>query len=1764
MAEAAEQLLPSETDDAPAQAEAARGVAAQRVAGRVRRSAPGTETTPAHDDIAIDDTLLPSDREQAASGDVDLAERARLNFTHSYYRGTVLGSSRLAALAHFVTTPDDDHPAPEMKQAREGARTEYQRVVADLARYDLMRPWGSTTEAAVAFGGQLGGTMLSPESMAGWAASGASVLARTVKAGFQQGSIQAVVDPIVQWINRQGGTEHEYDWKRTGAAFGMGAIVGGGMHGIGELISNIGLKRIHADLAKDDPQFKSAGTQAFEQQRAGEIPEALPSDRGEVAEPSTPQAGAVPQTGAAPQAGAALHPDTTPIIRTGDVPYGAGVVLKDGKPVGVAVDRRVPSQETIDGVSFDPAEPVRIHELSEYQEMERLIGEGMSDHDAYLKAHTETATPAEKAWVEQLAKDNGKDPEAFWKAYQERWDGWLSHIEHETPEHPPEGLYTKPYPHREAEFLQRRESGAAEPSAPAQPSAAQSPKPAAPIESTVLAARASGGTLPMERARPSEGISTVDVMTGRETVPGRELATVPQVPSPERTMAVQSLQQQAVALADAIGFPLRQGRVKGGPGTLGTFNTGTGVVRVREVPDFEVVAHEAGHALEVKIGSRLTDLTNQFGNELAPLVSNPQAYDPSLWVKEGFAEFIRRYLGNPAHAQQVAPGFTNAFRATMRDIAPDIMNSLDAASAAYRGYLNAPSVDAVGSVVRSLSDRPEGWHAVTERIKADGFFPSVNRMMAAAYDATLDRFAPVPRAMRAVADAIRQSEGTALVELKAVDNPEFRLRMLGRSQQAAVLDAMKGVVPHNAVHHEGPSLSEAMAKAMGDDSAWGRWQEDKRAAFNSYLIARRADVLWQKFERGDLPRPPAAFSKGDATTAMADFERAHPTFREASDMVHGYTRQLLRKMHEAGLIDEQLAVKLMAEPFYVPFMRDRGDLPMAGHGQTGSSADGPGMTKVIARQQGSSRDIIDPIESILTQTFLVNRTIRHNDVIKAFVNYFGRAGAEGGRYVEKISAMESRKYTFDLGQAIEKKAIESGMTGDDAKVLTGMMADLTGEDPLMGSFFKMEPASKRGEPIVFYKEQGQLKAARFASESEGHALYELVTALPSGLSDMATQMLATSAGILRSGITTNPVFMLTNFIRDQVAAGILRSDYIPFYHGLKGIADELRQGASAELYGYAGGVAAGAHIAPLEQAGTMSVDALKRSGYLSHRLQDLHGLLELASVSEAGTRNSIFKTVYEQKRGQGLSDYEAMWEAAYAAQDILDFSRWGSKTEAVRALTPFFNAHLQGLDKARRTMFDPILRRAQGGELFAADKEAYSNALLAWGKMLGVGGVLGAAWAAIHHDDRHYRDAPPELIGTHFVTSINGKYVVIPKPFELGLGFTAGEYAYKRLMQEDPRAALHFVDAAYEVIKPPVPIFDNPMIKTTYELATGKSTYPNFWAGRDIVPDTLKGLIPAEQYTDRTSNLAKQIGKAIGVSPMKVDFALGGYFGLWGRDAMALSNALEEDRPVANWTDHVFARRFIKDPTRSSDVTTRFWNFMGRTTGAFNQAVNQYDEYVKRRSPAADAEATQYLQSLPGNQRAYVMLKSGADDNGKAAFKSDEKRLHPLQRAYDAVTLLNGIRREMDKNSFAPFATGAGIKLDQETRGNIRDNVRELAQMEMYNALTVVKAPGYDGRGLLDIHPTLEKIRKLSPAVAEEIATRYATAKIYTTQAVVAAYPHLMDRLLRDGSDADIGDLAFDAKGDGPEFSGERVKKPMKLRMPIRPQQAMPAPAPAQ
>lgn len=1222
----------------------------------------------------------------------------------------------------------------------------------------------------------------------------------------------------------------------------------------------------------------------------------------------------------------------------------------------------------------------------------------------------------------------------------------------------------------------------------------------------------------------------------------RDAAGTPGRLSPAQQEALESTQQLSIRLAEVLGIPVRQGRVEMRR-ALGTYNRRTGVARVQEIPDFEVVSHELGHGLEGLMGQPLTDLTNNHAWELIRLDYDQ---DPTTGqrVFEGFAEWIRYYIGDPNYARNLAPTFTPEFINFMNQNRPDLMRAIDDVSRAFNAYLEAPSVDAVGSVIRSRRDEPNGWAARTvATLRDEGFGPTIRMVMQRAYDAIFDDKQPMARAVRELARAIMGDTGR-LVELQAADNPEVLLRLQARAQQAAILDMIEGVRLHRSTTPFSVSLQDAMREALGQPSAFGNWDPARAHDFSTYLVAKRAEYLWRRRQAGNLDNPPASFSQADALMAMDELEAQYPAFRRAGDLVHQYSKALMEKAYSGGLITRDLLDRLREDEFYVPFRRDMRDRPMASTGGAGGTRpEGPGTAEVVRRIRGSSRDILDPIESLMMQTFMVNRTLAHNNTMLALVRLGERAGRAGGAFVEPIPAHQLRQHTVNLEEILRNKGREIGMPADDIEAFIATLGTMAGEDPLMGSFWRRERANPNGEPILFYRDGGELRAARFMSSREegGHGLYELLSAAPEPIADLFNNIVMLGANVMRAGITTNPTFILSNYIRDQVAAGILRSDYVPFLSGLRGMWDEATQGEAARLYTYAGGSSGGAAVGAVERAAEADISALNRQGFIINRVSSFKGLMELASFTEAGTRNSIFRMVYERRMAQGLSSYEAMIEAAMEAQDFLDFTRHGSRMLWLRQNIPFLNATMQGLDKAFRTGIEPLYR----GQVLEQDAAALRNAGAMWTK-IGIMGALGAAWAAVNWDREMYRNATSENKAVNFIVPWGDRYFVIPKPFELGLGFTLGEYAYARLVQEDPRAAEQFAEAVWEVMAPPDPLKHMPIVTPITELRLGRSLF----TGKDIVPKTLQGLPPELQYTDRTTAIAKEIGQLLGVSPIKVEYAIGANFGTWGRDIAAMSQGIDEDAPAAQWADTAFARRFLKDPTRFNATSKKFWEYMARDSGKFNQALKSYDEMVKQ---FRDDRAKEVLSRLPENQKAYVTLNSAARDDGKPAFDADEKRLFPLRRAYDAVTLINGLRTPLSTNTYSEWQTREPKPMSPELRRDLIDELRKLGQMEMYNAFVIMKEPGYAKQPLQDVNEVFEKIRALSPDVARELATRYATMKIYSTEAVRDAWPTLKSELLRFGSGADIALLKGDARAAGYEFQGDRVRKPQKRRIPVAP-----------
>ena len=214
----------------------------------------------------------PARNPEADEGEPGLIERVRLNGMDSFYRGTLMGAGRLALMQYYASTPDEPGIDPQTKRGRDQLRKEYPGVVADLARYDRMRRFENPAEFGAAALGQIGGGLPTPESVVGVGAKGVTWLARAIRAGLQQGAVNAATDPVVQGLNMRAGVRDEYDPWRTAAAGATGFVTGAAIKSAADVLG--GAKRVA------DARERAFGAQ---------IPKAelgAPDPSGAVAKPS--------------------------------------------------------------------------------------------------------------------------------------------------------------------------------------------------------------------------------------------------------------------------------------------------------------------------------------------------------------------------------------------------------------------------------------------------------------------------------------------------------------------------------------------------------------------------------------------------------------------------------------------------------------------------------------------------------------------------------------------------------------------------------------------------------------------------------------------------------------------------------------------------------------------------------------------------------------------------------------------------------------------------------------------------------------------------------------------------------------------------------------------------------------------------------------------------------------------------------------------------------------------------------------------------------------------------------------------------------------------------------------------------------------------------------------------------------------------------------------------------------------------------------------
>jgi len=926
------------------------------------------------------------------------------------------------------------------------------------------------------------------------------------------------------------------------------------------------------------------------------------------------------------------------------------------------------------------------------------------------------------------------------------------------------------------------------------------------------------------------------------------------------------------------------------------------VVRTKLAHDLDVIVHEVGHHLD-----RIFKVSDgdSYRSELLGFLTPQQVAKLGKKAKlEGAAEFLRYYIANINLAKQKAPLYFDHFEKT---VGQDILDIIDGFRRDWEIYRKQ---DARTDVLSAIS--------VNEKVKAKLSWTKL-------YSAIVDELAPLEKAVK---------EMTKGLNISPEDNPFIRAWVArGWTGKAQVY-----------VDEYGKLLEKV--KNLDD--------------LRAYMVSKRAIELHEK--RGyDKDRFPFLIESAYKTAKMLE----SPELKKAFDGLKTLQDKVLQAYADAGMVTKEALAKMhLMNEEYIPFYRVFDEnLSPVNFGKSGAGKKFVGLGQAVKTIKGSTRQIIDPLESILKDIYTLTSLAERNRVGTSFVELVSKLQG-GGRWAEKIIP-KMRPTSFQL-EEISRILEQAGANVEELDM--GQMATVFRPNMFLGMREGMEN-------IVTVWRNGKPEFWQLDPE-----VYRSMLFLDSTSMNIVEKILSVPAGWLRVGATTTLEFMAKNPFRDVTMALVDGRLKLPDI--FQGLASAFKRDDLYKQW-----LSSGASHAEM-----VSMDR----DYLQHNLRKLlqektllakakgvvvHPIDTLRSISmvtEQATRIGAFNRAL--KEGKGLD------EAAVISRDItVDFGRSGFATKHINPAVAFFNANIQGMDKTIR-----MFKRDPAG--------CFARAVM----FITVPSVL---LYMVNKDDPNYQELPVWKKDLFWNIPIGGgKFFSLPKPFELGVAFaTMPEKFMEYTYGIDKHAFDGFIsEAAGNLV--PIPMYT--ALMPWIETFANRSTY----TGRPIVPQRESRLTPELQYGPYTTETAKELGKLLNYSPRKIDSLIRGYTGGLGSYATgavdSIINLVNKNQPktAKDITERMVIKSFIASPSAGGAASIeRIYDLSGKAETLYASLKERKNENIP--FPKLGQEEVKLIKALPTLRK---ITKNLSELRKLAREVQADPKLTPTQRKekLDAIDML--------------------------------------------------------------------------------------------------------------------------------------------------------------
>jgi hypothetical protein len=402
----------------------------------------------------------------------------------------------------------------------------------------------------------------------------------------------------------------------------------------------------------------------------------------------------------------------------------------------------------------------------------------------------------------------------------------------------------------------------------------------------------------------------------------------------------------------------------------------------------------------------------------------------------------------------------------------------------------------------------------------------------------------------------------------------------------------------------------------------------------------------------------------------------------------------------------------------------------------------------------------------------------------------------------------------------------------------------------------------------------------------------------------------------------------------------------------------------------------------------------------------------IGDSSDFASRIAVYKrTLAETKSDDMPNGDEAL--ALYRAANVINFNRMGSSNVAMffAKYVIFANAYMQSID----TLFRAMTARGMTGRdksramaVFAGTTAQLASMTLLYSFLVG-----GDDEYEKLDDGTKTRNIliPKSVLGTE-----NG--ILVPMNTSASFMFKAlPELTYNMLSTQATKTPMDATRYRQGVAGAAVDAFLGPelvptVIRPIVEISTGRS----FFTERPLVPRGMESMEKFRQYTDQTSEIAKLMGKAGGLSPIEYDHLIRGTLGTAGLLAQYGSNLVGQYldvRPEPTAKQAPFVGRFIA-PTEGRGREDLFYDLHERVRKATStlRDLEQTGEYKTAEKYEREKELLLDLSREMNRTEAKLkkinteirMLSRGREEG---TAKERRKEIDLLQR--DKSELLEGI-----------------------------------------------------------------------------------------------------------------------------------------------------------